>query len=278
MIFIAGDLHFEHNHLGDKAVRKLAKYICEKSNTEDTLCLCGDIGSSEDSLNTALKLFHNFRGKKCAVLGNHDIWVFDESDSLNQMRRSHKIMENHGFHPLEEKPLFLTNFAIVGSMGWYDYSFKDENLGIDQSFYEDKIYPNSRQIIWNDALYVKWNYSDAEAVEYFANKLSMHLNETQNAKQVIAIMHHVPLKKLLFHPRWLVPKSYRFTNAFLGSERFSHIFAKYKKVSNIFCGHAHMSREISTEGKKYICLGGDYFNKEIIEMNGRQIRRITIKP
>ncbi len=276
MLFITGDLHFGHNVYGDQAVRKLAEYTCGKSTVADVLCLCGDIGSGEESLNEALELFRDFRGTKCAVLGNHDIWVFDESDSLAQFDRGHKIMKDQNFHPLDESPLYLDDFAIVGSMGWYDYSFKDENLGINRSFYADKIDPYTKQLIWNDALYVKWNYSDTEAAEYFADKLDKHLAETRG-RQVIAIMHHLPTKKLLFHPRWLVPKSYRFTNAFLGSEIYAGIFTNHEHLTNVFCGHAHMSRSASIKGQTFTCVGGNYSDKELIEMNGKHIRRIAIK-
>lgn len=277
MIFFASDLHYGHNQTGDASATRLAKFIKDKANTDDVLCLCGDIGASQTSFERALDLFADFPGAKCAVLGNHDIWVSNESDSWNEMQHKHKTMRAYDFTPLDEEPLIKNHLAIVGTMGWYDYSFRDEALGIPDAAYEQKMDPATRSLVWNDGQYVRWHLTDAEATAYFAKKLDAHLQACKNSQEVVVAMHHLPTKKLLFHPRWLVPRSYRLINTFLGSESFAKIISKYPRVKHVLCGHAHMSWQTRINEQTFTCIGSDYSHKQFVTLQEKKLQRQNVR-
>lgn len=280
MQFFVSDLHYGLDPLGDQAVRKLARYITENSTDRDILCICGDIGSDAKTLEQALRLFDGFPGVKCGVLGNHDVWIFEnlELNSWDALALGNNQLKANGFHPLEDSPITVNSTSFVGTIGWYDYSFQDSRLKVPAGSYQEKRHPESGTIIWNDARYAKWGMSDAEVTQYFAEKLRSQLASCPPGQTIIVAMHHLPTRKLLFHPRWLVPKTYRFTNAFLGSDTFSGILEPVKQISHVFCGHAHMPRKAKINGHTYACIGGDYRNKQVVTLESGRMRRVNIAP
>jgi len=48
--------------------------------------------------------------------------------------------------------IFKNKIGFVGSIGWYDYSFKDKNKPIPLSYYSSKQWPGV--MAWNDSFYV----------------------------------------------------------------------------------------------------------------------------
>ncbi len=280
MQFFVSDLHYGLDPLGDQAVRKLARYIIENSTDRDILCICGDIGSDAKTLEQALRLFDGFPGVKCGVLGNHDVWIFEnlELNSWDALALGNNQLKANGFHPLEDEPISVNGTTFVGTIGWYDYSFQDPKLNVPTSFYQQKRCPKSGTITWNDAKYAVWGMSDQQVTDYFAEKLRSHLASCPKEQEIIVAMHHLPTRKLLFHPRWLVPKSYRFTNAFLGSDVFSNLLGDHKNISHVFCGHAHMPRRAKINGHTYACIGGDYQNKQVVTLDSGRLRRVDFTP
>ncbi len=70
-------------------------------------------------------------------LSNHDVWLTDKTQTHSWALHEQQWPEQflaHGFHPLHLATLQVNDVAFVGSMGWYDYSFRD-NLGIDLAHY-----------------------------------------------------------------------------------------------------------------------------------------------
>lgn len=119
----------------------------------DVLILAGDIFHfKQQFLIDCLKLFDTFGGDKLFVAGNHDLWT-NSSDSLVLYEKIlPKIVNQSGFHYLDQKPFIKGKVGFVGSVGWYDYSFKDSSLPIPERYYLDKRWPNV--VTWNDGRYV----------------------------------------------------------------------------------------------------------------------------
>ncbi len=275
MLYITSDLHFGVSMEGDTSVKNLAKKVCEQSLPEDILCIAGDIGSSSNTLNDCLDLFSKFLGNKCAIAGNHDIWVTNGLNSWGNLQQSSAIFREHGFHPLEEEPLITDSLAIAGTMGWYDYSFQDSSLGLSAEDYKRKYAPNISTSIWADALHVRWPYTDAEVTRMLANKLALHLESIDHKKPSCVIMHHLPTKRLLTQPRWLVPKHWRFLNTYLGSQVFEGIITSHPNVSHVVSGHVHMERKVKLGNQTFTTVGGDYATKQVILLDKDKISRLN---
>jgi predicted phosphohydrolase len=263
-LLVTSDLHYGASPDGDRSTRALAQRVCSEGG--DVLLLAGDIAASPVALGKCLALFEEFEGTKLAVPGNHDIWVGQHSPADSWQVHEDLIpalLTEFGFHPLHAQPKVVGDVGFVGSMGWYDYSFRDD-LGIDLGHYEAKVYPGMREPLWNDARHVKLSMTDAELTRLLTGRLHAQLAEVSDAKHVVALVHHVVTKRLLFHPRVLVPRVWRFLNAFLGSEQLGGALAEDRRVTQVFCGHIHRARRLRHNGGTWSTIGSDYRTKELI--------------
>ena len=174
-LLITADLHYNH-----PKSRPLADEVIDRINAEkaDALIVVGDTAVADgDSLEQCLERFE-FAGPRLFVAGNHELWTHgDDSYQLFTETLPQRI-RNLGWHWLETEPLSIGDVAIVGSVGWYDYSFAVKELGIPKRFYAakvspgaaerfsqfmdlfeqtDDILPIAREIVarWNDGKFVK---------------------------------------------------------------------------------------------------------------------------
>ena len=254
-ILVTSDLHYGQSARGDVSVRALADAV--RSSPADVLVLAGDLAEGEVALSSCLALFSDFPGAKLAVPGNHDVWL-----RAHRARDSWHLHEEvlptlfaaHGFHPLHLEPFRHGDVAIVGSMGWYDYSFRDD-LGIDLAWYRAKTLPPMTMPLWNDARHARFAEDDEALTATLATRLARQLASVEGARDVVSIVHHVTTKELLVHPRELVPKLWRFANAFLGAERFSEILARDPRVKLAISGHIHRDKTITRGGCTFTTLG-----------------------
>ncbi len=276
--FLTSDLHYGVNPSGNAATAKLAAELQKRAQPEDVLVLAGDIAAGDAALAHCLSLFAGFPGRKCYVLGNHDIWSeMDEAEVRIWMAAN--ALRWHGFAPLDgDEPLIIGSVGLAGNMGWYDYSFVEPELGIPQAHYESKTYPGEASPRWRDALYARWNMTDPAVTDVFVRRLEKQLcrlDADPRVREVIVVTHHVPTKHLRQQPRCLVPRRWRFANAFLGSERFAEVIAAHGKVRLAACGHIHQSRLVRLGEKEFLSIGSDYRSKELVTWDGYACRRET---
>src|SRR5581483_3332323 len=121
---------------------------------------------------------------------------------------------------LETEPFVQDGLAIVGSVGWYDYSFAPASLGIPRRFFEhkvspgaaerlsefaalltpgDDIAPSAREVVarWNDAKFVKLHRSDEDFLQERIDALRAQLKTLTGVREVVAAIHHLPFRELL---------------------------------------------------------------------------------
>ncbi|MBI4138728.1 metallophosphoesterase family protein [Candidatus Uhrbacteria bacterium] len=276
MIFATSDLHYGLDPEGDRSVRALARKVTETACESDVLALVGDLGSDDDSVQRCLDLFGDFPGEVVAVAGNHDIWVAPGDDSWARLARVQKFFRQAGFHPLEDGPKMVGDTAFVGTIGWYDYSFRDD-IGVPIEHYREKSLPGGRAM-WGDAVHARWSTSDEEMTRHFASRLENHLELVRDARNIVAFVHHVPTKDLLFHPRWFIPREWRFLNAFLGSEWFADLLRRHSAVTDVVCGHIHRAAAVRRGVKRFVSIGGNYREKQLVTLDGANLRRQTFRP
>ncbi|MBN2561602.1 MAG: metallophosphoesterase family protein [Phycisphaerae bacterium] len=141
-IIITSDLHY--NVPRSKApTRAVAEEICGLGG--DVLILAGDSAAGDLTiLDEVFGLFESFSGAVLAVAGNHELWTADGADSLH--RYEHDLAEacaRNGVHYLDATPFLADKLAIVGNVGWYDFTFRPSPMGIPLRFYENKIAPGA---------------------------------------------------------------------------------------------------------------------------------------
>ena len=286
-LLITADLHFNHPRS-----QALARDLIAQMNRAggDALLLVGDTASSDgDALERCLELF-KIAGPKLIVAGNHELWT-REDDSERLLRDVlPRRARSMGWQWLQDEPFSIDDkLAIVGSVGWYDYSFAEPSLGIPKRFYEQKVSPgaaerlpqfaslfersddippHARDIVarWNDGKFVKLNCSDEEFLDELIGELRAQLDELRSVPRVIAAIHHLPFRALL-------PPSHSaqwdFAKAYLGSEKMGQLLLEYPNVKDVFCGHSHFRAEATTGQIRAVNIGSGYRAKrfEIIDLS-----------
>lgn len=203
---IMSDLHIDLNKFGDFEKKTLLETLQEKDI--DHLHLAGDISNHHQDISLP---FINELQKSLRVtynLGNHDMLDLtdEEVDRLDFQLYSLGSRQLLAFH------------------GWYDYSFSQEPM--------DKIL-RRKQTFWFDRRLHR-QADDPTITEKILTKLENQLKQLDTTDLIVA-MHFVPHQDFtMTHPKFAP------FNAFLGSQKFHHLFAKYG-VAHVIFGHEHRS-------------------------------------
>lgn len=290
-VIAIADLHYNIARCREQ-VQAQARAVCTRG--ADVLAVAGDTASTDvQYFEEALALFESFPGRKVLVPGNHDLWVLAAGDSRKRYEQDlPEICRRHGFEYLDAGPVLVDGTAFVGTVGWYDYSFRDESLGVPMRFYEAKAGPGAadqlrryrhlldghgdvsdemKQItaIWRDGQHVKLGMSDVDFTRQQVDKLREHLRwAAQRVEQIICLIHHLPLREMApdtDEPNW------RFARAFLGSTCFRDLFESQPKVRYVLAGHSHWpyhGQHSSHDNGMidYINIGSGYHRKHEVEL------------
>jgi predicted phosphodiesterase len=280
-LIVTSDLHYNIAR-SIEPTRTLAEEIC--SLRADGLLLLGDTaGRDLGIVSECLHLFDRFDGRKFFVAGNHDIWTHPGGDSLKKLEIDvPAVCDEAGFHPLDLEPARLDGTGLVGSIGWYDYSYRPRWLDIPLRFYEHKIAPGAaarfhryRHLLdetddvpdaamqissrWMDGEYVRLDMSDADFCDRLLERLNTHLDTmASRCDRIVVGTHHLP-SRAIFHescdPQWA------FATAFLGSEAFGRAIHACPKVKFAFSGHSHRGMCARRDHVTFVNVGSTYAHK-----------------
>ncbi|MFQ5424598.1 MAG: metallophosphoesterase [Phycisphaerae bacterium] len=281
-IIATSDLHY--NVVRSRApTEAIAREICRRGG--DLLLLVGDSASTDLAVIERLfGLFDSFSGERLAVAGNHELWTPGGQDSLHRYENElSAICARCGVHYLDAAPYRADGVAIVGSVGWYDYTFRPAALSIPLRFYQHKVAPGAAARIeslkhlldpeddvprgtldittrWMDGERVHLPMSDIDFAQHTAARLRSHLEQVEaDADRIVAAVHHLPFAELVPHsilPNW------EFATAFLGSELLGEALLDHLKVSHVFCGHSHRRRTCRKNHLVCTSIGSTYGKKQ----------------
>jgi len=230
------DLHV----LPDDGDRELLESIKRRVEeiSPDVLVIAGDISDHLSVLDDSLSQLYIESCANLYVAGNHDIWFEDEGGPGSLEKYSRKvgnICQKNGFIHLPDSPHIKENTAFVGSIGWYDYSFRRPELDIPMEHYEQKEY---RGAVWYDLFKIDWAYSDIEATNLFNRKLEYDLTTLpDNISQIVYVSHHLPFRNLTIYKDRL---PWDFHSAFMGAQSTGKILENDDRVVLSISGHSHI--------------------------------------
>jgi Calcineurin-like phosphoesterase len=133
----------------------------------DVFILAGDVGNCLYQIDHALTAFDTLSCTRLFVPGNHDLWTesrravrngkdsgFKHDEALPAICRKHDVVYLPG------NPAVIDGVGFVGSVGWYDFSFRPRDLDAiyDVADYErgELSDPQYRTGVWNDCREVAW--------------------------------------------------------------------------------------------------------------------------
>ncbi len=253
------DLHYGLHPDGDASTKALAQRVCREGG--DALTIGGDLAiRSPAKLRECLELFSRFPGKRMFVAGNHDLWCPPYDPMTRYTKILPEIGRECGFHSLDQAPVFVGDVAFVGTVGWYDYGFRDSSLGVDEGCYERGVWPGVAS--WNDRAWMPWSLKDSDFVQRCLDALGKQLGEvSEKARMIVACLHHLPFDELV--PRKPDDQVRAFSNAFMGSPRFGALLRAESKVKYVLCGHSHSRVEVEIDQLRAISSGSDYHEKQL---------------
>lgn len=277
-LLVTADIHY--NHPGS---RRLADELIERMNRveADVLLVVGDTAASTTAaLEQCLSKFR-FAGPKLFVAGNHELWTAG-GDSYELFRHElPRRVRSLDWHWLEDEPFVRGDVAIVGSIGWYDYSLAPAELGIPRRFYQHKVSPGAalqreeyehllerkddispagwKSVArWNDGRFVRLGRSDEAFLDELTDKLDRHLSGLAHVPQIVAAIHHIPFVQMLPPPH---NASWDFAKAYLGSPRLGEVLLKHPNVRWAISGHTHLPLETTAGPVRAVNIGSGYRTK-----------------
>jgi predicted phosphohydrolase len=292
-IVVTADLHY--NVARSKApTRAIAEEICRLGG--DCLLFVGDSASCDLSiLEEAFALFDGFKGQRLAVAGNHELWMpigphTIGADSLHRYENElRQACVRSGVHYLDDAPYYLGDVAFVGSVGWYDFSFRPSAMKVPLRFFQHKVAPGAASYFekhqhlladdadvppqalevtcrWMDGVRVRLPMGDIDFTHRQADKLRRHLTEAQNrSRRIIAAVHHLPFAEMV--PHSIIP-NWEFASGFMGSELLGEVLLEFPTISHVYCGHSHRARRCRKGTLECASIGSTYREKqyEVLEI------------
>ncbi len=256
---VTSDLHYDLKHLWKESPSAFMERLNFKA--PPFLIIAGDLVSfAEENLESAFQFLKGFNGNILFTPGNHDLWTKKGNSFDVYTKFIPELCEKYGIHYLDDKPFIFSKTAIVGNIGWYDYTFRNPDLGYRISRYRRKIFPDGSE--WMDRRYIKWDFKDEDFTFFCIDKLKNQLEEVApEVEEIVIIMHHIPFKELVYKKN---DKMWIFGNAYMGSKRIGEEILKHKKVKRLYCGHAHQDVVAEINGIYCRCIGSNY-RKKVVE-------------
>ncbi len=286
-LFITADLHYDVPR-SRKPTEKLADEVRSLARQGDVLVLVGDTaGADLNHLGDCLRLFADMPAKKLLVPGNHCLWCGNGETSIERYEMLiPQAAAAEGFTVLDHEPVVLDGVGLVGSVGWYDYGFRYESLGIPLDFYRAKLTPGAAEYLggeyeelvarhrdvltehhmsmgtrWGDGRWARLTMTDEQFVELLADRLAGQLRETAaRADRIIAFIHHLPFAALVPQDR---PDPFAFAAAYMGSGRFGEVLLDCPKVTHVYCGHSHWPMRCRMGRLEVVNIGSTYKEKRL---------------
>ena len=237
---IISDIHLDTNE--DYPVMDVLSDKLHEENCNG-LILAGDI--SDTAVNT-FKMVDDIRKKLGMPLwfvpGNHDMWDPDHKfndtwEIYNEYRQMNDCLCG--------KTVEVGDLGILtGSLGWYDYSFADNEKFTLEDFQRKNNYGRT----WQDSRFVRWNKDDITVCNEMLDEMKAPIAENQG-KRITAVTHMLGIPEFSVVPPVDI---WDYFNAFLGSS----VYGDYYEKNGVDCaimGHVHHRQKIVKNGVDYRC-------------------------
>ncbi len=243
-IAVISDLHVDVN-AGYPIDRVLAEVLA--SSFSDMLLIAGDISECCRTTISWVGHFERLAGIPVRyVPGNHDLWRYGGLD--NDVIYSEFIKDPRC---LCSKTVTLGRWAVVGDVGWYDYTLSPL-YGMDCDF--DCMSYGGRT--WQDRIRNSWSLDNRGRTAAMLDNLDRVLSDCEG-KDVIAVTHMLVNKDFIVTGRG---REWDYFDAFLGSSGIGGLFLRHP-VRYSVSGHVHFRKVSEHDGISFICPCLGYFSE-----------------
>ncbi|MBL0387760.1 metallophosphoesterase family protein [Tumebacillus sp. ITR2] len=238
-LLILSDLHCDNNHqrLGKSIVPAVSSYIREVA--PDRVLVAGDMAGGADRCIRYIEELEQNSGVALSYIpGNHSIWTDKRTDSWHEYE---KLRDHHS--SLIGKPLLLgTDWAVIGDMGWYDYTYREDSWSREECVSRKESY-------WRDAAFARWGMEDEEVTDRMLDSFRTQL-EAHRDRRVVFVNHFIPYDDYVpISPR---NKVWNMIRPFMGSSRIGDLLDDMPHVEHVIFGHVHYRFGTKRRGDKLV--------------------------
>jgi Icc-related predicted phosphoesterase len=253
-ILFTADLHL----LGATQTHTLSKVkYWIAAHQPDAFVVAGDLSSAHQAEETLRSLRDCFRTGPIAVcLGNHDFWlrnsVRQECGSLLEVidRFWVPAAKASDVTLLDNENLSLSDIAIVGGYGHYDFGFAIPGLAYDGILVTEEDYlrgglDSVSAMRWSDFQFMPNGRHPREIAADQVAGVRRRLAEVSHNKTIV-VLHTPPLEALLGvpprtqKPLERCPSIYAFFRAYLGNRAMGDVLQDFSStLVAVVCGHTH---------------------------------------
>jgi len=241
-IGLISDLHVDLNRLKGEDVITPALAREVRRRALDILLIAGDISSDHLlTLATIDALSAESGARILFIPGNHDLWN-EKHPELGAWDAYNRLLA----HPanLARAPVLPGgDWAIVGDVGWYDFTYGDPSFTLEE--FQNMQYGERT---WQDKIKSVWDRSTRAMHELFMERLEKSLDQVRGRKLLMAT-HVVQIPEFTVSP---AGKMWKYFNAFLGSPDYGRL-AIGKGVLLSVCGHVHYRRTVGKGDTEFVC-------------------------
>lgn len=195
--------------------------------------LAGDIGESVKNFRECLSLFSDVKCPVGVVIGNHDLYAYDKRYPSEDLwtKVLPGIVKKLGLVRMEGENIIVNGTAVVGTLGWYDYSSKTVRM-------PDRFYEEEKGAFVSDGSYIDWLRTDTDFAAELLSGLVKRLEKAQEDPAIkrIVVVTHVPLFKeqMVRHG-----SDNPYADAYFGNFTMGQEVLKFSKVTDVISGHTH---------------------------------------
>lgn len=241
-IGLISDIHVDINMLRGEEVISGLLAAESRGRGLDLLLVAGDISSDYRlTLATLERLRADSGARVLFVPGNHDIWN-ERHPGLVAWDTYNALLGDPS--NLARGPVFLENgWAIVGDLGWYDFSYGDPSFTRD-----DFARMQYGERTWQDKKYSLWDRGTLEVHAMFMERLAAALDLARGRRLLLAT-HVVQVPEFTVSP---AGRMWKYFNAFLGSPEYGEL-CQNRGVELAVCGHVHYRRRVRKGRTEFVC-------------------------
>ncbi|MFX1251452.1 MAG: metallophosphoesterase [Promethearchaeota archaeon] len=272
-ILTVSDIHVDINNPGSfndgshqvKFLDKFREILGQITGVDLVVC-AGDISPSVTQLQRTLDLITKSIESTYYVFvpGNHDIWELDQQLWEGITKEKYEIVLRESvnqteFQYLPSQPLVIEDkLALVGNIGWYDYSFRnpkwDDRIKEDKTWYYGKRWGG---YAWNDVNFTDWGMHDFDVTDYLMNQLREDYQKIKNIPYKMAVMHHIPFIEGVVYKDSL---PWDFFSAFMGAACFGELLQEWN-IGLVIHGHTHIPSTYRVGSSRVYCSPIGYRNE-----------------
>ncbi len=248
-ILITADLHYRPSQR--EAFVAFADWA--QRQEPDCLVVAGDVGHPLRLFERALQLFAGLDCPRLLLAGNHDLYRGEHDSRTLWEQALPQATRDEGFIWLEDEVVVLPvdgaqkpgfseeagllerQLAIVGTMGWYDYSARALHLG-----YDDATLRAMKRLVNHDADYIDWPWSDVAMARYLARGFAGRLRCAADNRAVsqVLVVTHVPIFEQAV-PDYPESEFWSLMRAYAGNFTLGELVRRMPKVTHVVSGHIH---------------------------------------